>query len=67
LRFSEELRIIALEQEPKKWVKKLKGQGSVPFYSLRVGGYRAILNIFNDRLVILVIGFHDRRRVYRNI
>lgn len=42
-------------------VKALEGGG----YRLRVGGFRVLYIIQNDRLVILVVGVRNRREAYR--
>ena len=65
VRIGEEIASLADEADPKAHLKKLKGSNNPPFYSLRVGGYRAILLIIDDLLVINVIGVGRRRRIYR--
>ena len=42
--------------------KKLTGR---PAWRLRVGNYRVIYEIFDDRLVILVVALGHRSEVYR--
>lgn len=42
--------------------KPLKGRDD---RSLRVGKYRVVYDIFEDRLVVLVLGVGHRREVYR--
>jgi len=37
---------------------------SSPYYRLRVGDYRVILDIINDKLVIYVIELGHRRNIY---
>ena len=64
-RFDEALTDLSLMSEPRQGVKRLKGNSPVPFYSLRVGSYRAIMNIFDDRLIISVISADQRKTVYR--
>ena len=58
--------LIALERiriRPQASVKRLVGD---PRYSLRVGDYRIILNIQNDKLLILVIKIGHRKNVYKS-
>jgi mRNA interferase RelE/StbE len=47
---------------PITFIKKLVG---ADLYSLRVGDYRIILDIQNDKLIILVIDIGHRSIVYR--
>ena len=49
---------------PEAYVKRLVG---VPYYSLRVGDYRVILNIQQNKLIIFVIEIGHRKNVYRSI
>ncbi len=52
-----------ISNDPHSHVKKLKGN---PFFSYRVGKYRVILEIIDDRLIIHVIGVAHRSKVYRD-
>ena len=52
--------------DPKRYIKKLKGSFGVPLYSFRVGDHRVILNINDEILVIYVIDVGNRSTVYRN-
>lgn len=61
----EELKSLAGEKDPKKYVKKLKGNKEPPFYSLRVGNYRVILNILDNIMIIHVIEAGHRKNIYR--
>ncbi|WAI00478.1 type II toxin-antitoxin system RelE family toxin [Methanogenium organophilum] len=61
-----ELKTLSSEDNPKKYVKKLKGNKNPPFYSLRVGSYRVILNIEDNVMVIHVIEVGHRKNIYRN-
>jgi len=57
--------IKALERiriRPEVHVKKLVGD---PGYRLRVGEYRVIIDIYKDRLVILVIKIGHRKNIYK--
>jgi len=64
-RILDEVEALAQEPDPTRHVKRLKGGGQNPFYSLRVGKYRAILNICDDILLIVVVEVGHRSRVYR--
>ncbi|MBI5072230.1 type II toxin-antitoxin system RelE/ParE family toxin [Candidatus Woesearchaeota archaeon] len=46
---------------PEAYIEKLVG---IPGYKFRVGDYRIILDIENDRLLILVIKIGHRKNVY---
>ncbi|MBI4236853.1 MAG: type II toxin-antitoxin system RelE/ParE family toxin [Deltaproteobacteria bacterium] len=46
-------------------IKKLKGADAL--YRIRLGDYRIIYEVRNDRLVILVIKIGHRREVYRGL
>jgi mRNA interferase RelE/StbE len=60
------LRIIhALERiriRPHYFVKRLVGS---PYYRLRVGDYRIIMDIQQDRLIILVLEIGHRKNIYK--
>ncbi len=56
--------IDALAETPRPaGVKKLAGRGDL--YRVRVGDYRIVYRIEDDRLVVLVIRVGHRRDVYR--
>ena len=58
--------IAALERiriRPEVHVKKLVGD---PGYRLRVGNYRVLLDIYKDKLIILVIKVGHRKNIYKN-
>jgi len=61
----EELKALAGEENPKKYVKKLEGSKKAPFYSLRLGDYRVILNIVDNVMVIHIIEVGHRNKIYR--
>ena len=46
---------------PYSYVKRLVG---VPYFSLRVGKYRVILNLKDDKLLIFVIEVGHRKNIY---
>lgn len=51
--------------DPKRYIKKLKGSFGVPIYSYRFGDYRIILSVNDEALVIYVIDVGDRSIIYR--
>ena len=50
-----------LREAPKRGLRRLVG---VPYYRLRVGDYRVIVEVLEDRLLILVLKVGHRRSVY---
>ncbi len=46
---------------PQHFVLRLVGS---PYYRLRVGDYRVILDILNDKLIIMVIEVGHRKNIY---
>ncbi|MBI2134064.1 type II toxin-antitoxin system RelE/ParE family toxin [Candidatus Woesearchaeota archaeon] len=48
--------------KPYSFVKKLVGS---PYFRLRIGDYRAILDIQDGRLIVFVIEVANRRDVYK--
>ena len=62
----EDIKSLSEEKNPKKYVKKLKGNKEPPFYSLRVGNYRVIMNILDNVMIIHVIEIGHRKKIYRN-
>ncbi|MEM9905897.1 MAG: type II toxin-antitoxin system RelE/ParE family toxin [Cyanobacteria bacterium P01_D01_bin.44] len=58
------LKIDALSQDPRpSGVIKLSGEENL--YRIRVGDYRVIYNIQDDRLLVLVVKVGHRRDVYQ--
>ena len=49
---------------PHAYIKRLVG---CSYFSLRVGDYRIILDIKDDRLLILVLELGHRKNIYRKI
>ncbi len=49
---------------PYPYVKKLVG---CPYFALRVGDYRIILDIREDKMIIFVIELGHRKRIYAKI
>ena len=48
---------------PEHFVERLVGQSG---YKLRAGDYRIILEIFKDKLLILVVEIGHRKKVYKS-
>ncbi len=61
-----QLRIISVLERirirPYAYVKRLVGS---PYYRLRVGDYRIILDIKDDKLIIFVIELGQRKNIYK--
>jgi mRNA interferase RelE/StbE len=49
---------------PEHFVKRLVGN---PYYSLRVGDYRVIMDIQQNKLIIFVIEFGHRKNIYSRL
>lgn len=49
---------------PHSFVLRLVGS---PYYRIRVGDYRIILDIINDKLVIMVLEVGHRKNIYEKI
>lgn len=58
---------LAEDDDPRRHVKRLRGSGNPPFFSYRIGQYRAIMSILDDVMVIHVIAVGQRGSVYRNV
>jgi mRNA interferase RelE/StbE len=55
--------IEALAENPRPpGCKKLSGR---PAWRIRIGSYRVIYEVHDDRLVVLVVAIGDRKEVYR--
>ncbi len=65
-RVVESIEALSLVEDPKRYIKKLKGSFGVPIYSYRVGDYRVILSVNEEVLTIYVIDVGDRSTIYRN-
>ncbi len=65
IRIRDALDDLAADDDPYRSLKRLKGLYASPVYSYRIGEYRAILAIEQDRLIILVIDVGHRRTIYR--
>jgi mRNA interferase RelE/StbE len=55
---------LATAEDPRRIGRALQGQ-SVPLWRYRVGPYRLICTIEDDRLVVLVVRVAHRREAYR--
>jgi mRNA interferase RelE/StbE len=56
---------IASAENPRALGQKLQGPTLGEFWKYRVGDYRIIVSVEDDRLVVLVIQIGHRREVYR--
>jgi mRNA interferase RelE/StbE len=56
-------KVSELGDNPYHNVTKMVG---APHFRLRVGDYRVILNIQDDKLVVLFLRVGDRKNIYRN-
>ena len=56
---------VALLEDPRSIGEALQGQRLGEFWRYRVGDYRLVSKIQDDRLVVLVIKVGHRREVYR--
>jgi len=54
---------VIVSKRPKSLAKPLKGHLS-PFWRFRVGDYRIIADILDDRLIIQVVEVGHRREIY---
>ena len=59
------LETLAHENDPKRHVKKIRGNHQPPFYSMREGDYRVIMSIIDDRMIIHVVEAGHRSKIYR--
>ena len=57
--------ISKIKDDPLSFVKKLKGSKQAPLYTLRIGEYRAIMSIQEDRLIVFVLEIGHRSTIYR--
>jgi len=64
-RIKDDLYARADKIQPRRDLKKLKGNRDLPIYSLSVGQYRVILSLNNDVMVIFVIEMGKRSSIYR--
>jgi mRNA interferase RelE/StbE len=57
--------ISKVKDDPFSFVKKLKGSKQSPLYSLRMGEYRAIMSIQEERLIVFILEIGHRSTIYR--
>ncbi len=57
--------ISRIKDDPWSFAKKLKGSKKAPLFSLRIGDYRAIMSIEDDRLIVFVLEIGHRSSIYR--
>ena len=57
--------VAGLRENPHQHVRKLAGFSGTPAYRLRVGQYRVVLTIEDERLLILVMEAGNRSSIYR--
>ena len=56
------LTLLRIQVRPFDYLEKMIGH---PFYKLRVGDYRIIIEVINEELVILVVEVGNRRNIYK--
>lgn len=59
------LSINGIRDNPYSYVKKIKGAKRHPLYTHRVGEYRVILDIEDDRLLVIVMETGHRSKIYQ--
>ncbi|MBW6471390.1 MAG: type II toxin-antitoxin system RelE/ParE family toxin [Methanosarcinaceae archaeon] len=59
------LSISSIKEDPHSYSKKIKGTKNHPLYTHRVGEYRVILDILDNRLLIIVVETGHRSKIYR--
>jgi mRNA interferase RelE/StbE len=60
-----QLNQLALKENPISYLTPLKGDWA-PFYKLRVGDYRLIIDAENETLTLLLVRAGHRKNVYDN-
>jgi mRNA interferase RelE/StbE len=56
---------VATQSDPRQLGKALQGSTLGAFWAYRIGDYRIICDLQDNRLVVLVIAVGNRRDVYR--
>jgi len=51
-----------VEEDPFQYLEKLAGQ---PFYKYRVGNYRIIVDVVNDKIILYLLKVKKRSRAYQ--
>ena len=64
-RMRNQLEQLALKENPINYLTPLKGDWA-PFYKLRVGDYRLIIDVENDTLTLLLVRAGHRKNVYQS-
>ena len=59
------LSISNIKDDPYSYSKKIKGTKRHSLYTHRVGEYRVILDILDNRLLIIVVETGHRSKIYR--
>lgn len=57
--------VAGLRNDPYAQVRKLVGFTRTPVYRLRVGEYRVVLVVEDERLLVLILGAGHRSIIYR--
>ncbi len=57
--------VAGLRNDPYAQVRKLAGFTRTPVYRLRVGEYRVVLVVEDERLLVLILGAGHRSIIYR--
>ncbi len=57
-------KVESIKEHPLDYVKRLTG---VPLYSLRIGAYRAILDVSTAQLIMLVVRAGHRGKIYNEV
>ncbi len=55
------LKTIEVEEDPFSYISRLEGS---PLFRYRVGGYRVILSVVNDQLLLQIVKVAKHSRVY---
>lgn len=63
IRITEELDLLRVSEDPRDFLKPLEGYYP-PNYSARVGDYRVVVELDDNRHVIFVRGIGHRKNVY---
>jgi mRNA interferase RelE/StbE len=63
-RISKQIDALAFEPRP-RGSKKLKGESNL--WRVRIGDYRIVYYIFEDTIMIKIVGISHRKDIYRNL
>ena len=53
-----------IQGDPSLDILKLQGYFNVPTYRLRVGDYRVIFEVYEHKIIILIVGIKHRKDAY---